>query len=823
MALMLAYERPGQRHPQARTSPTDQGRPRAPLAAVYEGLWFSPLRALDAFGRRGASGCHRRGRGAAPGDDYTCGHRRPRPLNYPERLSMDGVRRSAIDRIGQLTMRNLRHRGQRAASSRLSGSGPSSDGGSPTRAGPDAAAPPEGTRVAMSTLWHGRFEGARRRALAFTESLPFDRRLAGDDMRPRAHVRGLVRRHPHRRGTAPCWPPSTGSRGSLARDEFALRAADEDVHTPSSGGSPSWPARGRQAPHRPSRNDQVATALRLFTKRELAASPAGGRPAAGAAGPRRGGRRRLPARLHPPPTGPAGAAGPPPARPRLGPEPRRRPTARLPPAPRRVPAGAGALAGSSLPSIPTAGRDLGFAAGFENSLDAASDRDFVAEALFALACSASTCPGWARRCAVGHRRVRVRAARRCLRHGVVDAASEEEPRHRRAGPGQGRPADRRPHRPLATLKGLPLAYNRDLQEDKEPLFDAVDQVAWPCPGPERPARHAHLRPRPDAGGRRLALRRRHRPGRAAGRAGCPSGRPTPSWARRAPGQPGAARALQRARRPPPRLGDDGARPAGAGPGGHPAAPPVAPGPTRWRCSWSASPAAWTPTPPAPGRTAACPLRVVARGFFYGDSLCGGPGPAGQAPGPTILRTACAARAASWRSRPTAARPTRSQRSNRGETARNRTMFGPSGAPVRLLHLRHALVRQRRHRRPRRVRRGFVSPSSVRPGPGRRHPFDASRPPRRPPRPATCATAPASSARRWASTVSSTAPTWSPPTRARLARRRRHTPSPAHPVPNHPHAGLSAGAEHPWRWCVPGDPHVSRPRPPSRRPHPRPGP
>ena len=29
---------------------------------------------------------------------------------------------------------------------------------------------------------------------------------------------------------------------------------------------------------------------------------------------------------------------------------------------------------------------------------------------------------------------------------------------------------------LATLKGLPLTYNRDLQEDKEPLFDAVDQV-----------------------------------------------------------------------------------------------------------------------------------------------------------------------------------------------------------------------------------------------------------------------------------------------------------------------------------------------------------
>jgi len=30
---------------------------------------------------------------------------------------------------------------------------------------------------------------------------------------------------------------------------------------------------------------------------------------------------------------------------------------------------------------------------------------------------------------------------------------------------------------LATLKGLPLAYNRDLQEDKEPLFDSYDQVS----------------------------------------------------------------------------------------------------------------------------------------------------------------------------------------------------------------------------------------------------------------------------------------------------------------------------------------------------------
>ena len=49
------------------------------------------------------------------------------------------------------------------------------------------------------------------------------------------------------------------------------------------------------------------------------------------------------------------------------------------------PLGAGALAGSSLPLDPDGtAADIGFAARFENSLDATSDRDFVAESLFAL-------------------------------------------------------------------------------------------------------------------------------------------------------------------------------------------------------------------------------------------------------------------------------------------------------------------------------------------------------------------------------------------------------------------------------------------------------
>ena len=43
---------------------------------------------------------------------------------------------------------------------------------------------------------------------------------------------------------------------------------------------------------------------------------------------------------------------------------------------------------------------------------------------------------------------------------------------------------------LATLKGLPLAYNRDLQEDKEPVFDSVDQLLVLLPAVAGHGRHA---------------------------------------------------------------------------------------------------------------------------------------------------------------------------------------------------------------------------------------------------------------------------------------------------------------------------------------------
>ncbi len=119
------------------------------------------------------------------------------------------------------------------------------------------------------------------------------------------------------------------------------------------------------------------------------------------------------------------------------------------------PLGAGALAGSSLPLDPDhVAQSLGFAHRFENSLDAVSDRDFVAEALFA---AALTQVHLSR---IGEEIVLWSSDEfgfmklpGCVRDRVLDAPAEEEPRHRGAGPGQGGPADRPSHRHAGHAQG----------------------------------------------------------------------------------------------------------------------------------------------------------------------------------------------------------------------------------------------------------------------------------------------------------------------------------------------------------------------------------
>ena len=101
--------------------------------------------------------------------------------------------------------------------------------------------------------------------------------------------------------------------------------------------------------------------------------------------------------------------------------------------------------------------DLEFSTAFENSLDAVSDRDFVAEALFDLALVAIHLRGSARSGCCGPATSSASPARRRLRHRVIDDAAEEEPGHRRAGPGRAGRLIGDLTGLLVTLKGLPLA------------------------------------------------------------------------------------------------------------------------------------------------------------------------------------------------------------------------------------------------------------------------------------------------------------------------------------------------------------------------------
>src|SRR5204863_820735 len=141
------------------------------------------------------------------------------------------------------------------------------------------------------------------------------------------------------------------------------------------------------------------------------------------------------------------------------------------------PLGAGALAGSSLPLDPAwVASSLEFARPFENSLDAVSDRDFVAEALFVAALTQVHLSRMGEEIVLWS----------TDEFGFVllsDAyATGSSMLPQKKNPDIAELARGKAGRLigdltgfLATLKSLPLAYNRDLQEDKEPLFDALDQ------------------------------------------------------------------------------------------------------------------------------------------------------------------------------------------------------------------------------------------------------------------------------------------------------------------------------------------------------------
>ena len=337
-------------------------------------------------------------------------------------------------------------------------------------------------------LWGGRFAAGPAEALArLSVSVQFDWRLARYDLRAsRAHARVL-----HRAGllTDDELDAMLNALGELDRavqdGSFRPTVADEDVHTALERGLlERLGALGGKLRAGRSRNDQIATDLRLYLRDHVRllvsritelqtalvdqAVASGEVPAPGMTHLQHAQpvlfAHQLLAHAH-----------------SFG-----RDIGRLRDWDRRAavsPLGSGALAGSSLPLDPVGmAAELGFDSAAPNSMDGVADRDFAAEFLFAAAL------------------IGVHLSR--LGEEIVLWSSYEfgwiEIDDAYATGSSIMPQKKNPDVAelargkagrliggltglLTTLKGLPLTYNRDLQEDKEPVFDAIDTLLLVLP------------------------------------------------------------------------------------------------------------------------------------------------------------------------------------------------------------------------------------------------------------------------------------------------------------------------------------------------------
>jgi argininosuccinate lyase len=318
--------------------------------------------------------------------------------------------------------------------------------------------------------------------MAYTVSLPFDRRMWADDIAgSRAHVRGLARvgllADDERDAVLAALDEV---QAEMAEGRFDYAVGDEDIHTAVERRVTEIAgAAGAKLHTARSRNDQVATDLRLWCKRELVevarglydlqhvlltrAIEAGGTYLPGYTHLQRAQPVLLAHHL----LAHGWAFG--------------RDIDRLLATVARLdvsPLGAGALAGTSLPIDPAGtAADLGFARPFDNSLDAVSDRDFVAEALFDLALVgvhlSRIGEEWVLWTSEEFGFAKLDDA---FATGSSMLPQKKNPDIAELARGKAGRLIGNLTALLATLKGLPLAYNRDLQEDKEGLFDSVDQV-----------------------------------------------------------------------------------------------------------------------------------------------------------------------------------------------------------------------------------------------------------------------------------------------------------------------------------------------------------
>lgn len=147
------------------------------------------------------------------------------------------------------------------------------------------------------------------------------------------------------------------------------------------------------------------------------------------------------------------------------------------------PLGSGALSGSALPLDPErVGRELGFARAAGNSIDAVSDRDFVAEFLFVAAMIGVHLSRIGEEvCLWTSREFGWATLHDSWSTGSSIMPQKKNPDIAELARGKSGRLIGNLTGVLAALKGLPFAYNRDLQEDKEGVFDSVDTLAVVLP------------------------------------------------------------------------------------------------------------------------------------------------------------------------------------------------------------------------------------------------------------------------------------------------------------------------------------------------------
>ena len=341
----------------------------------------------------------------------------------------------------------------------------------------------QGPRSGLS-LWGGRFTGGPADALAeLSRSTHFDWRLALHDIAgSRAHARVL-----HAAGLLADDDLTTmlGALERLAADvksgSFVPGPDDEDVHTALERGlieRAGADVGGRLRAGR-SRNDQVATLVRMYL-REHARTIAGLVVDVVDALLAQAGRHpgiAMPGRTHLQHAQPVLLAH------HLLAHawPLLRDVERLRDWDARAalsPYGSGALAGSSLGLDPEAvAADLGFAAAVENSIDGTAARDVVAEFAFVTAMIAVDLSRLAEEVILwATKEFGFVTLDDSYSTGSSIMPQKKNPDVAELARGKAGRLVGNLGGLLTTLKGLPLAYNRDLQEDKEPVFDSIDTL-----------------------------------------------------------------------------------------------------------------------------------------------------------------------------------------------------------------------------------------------------------------------------------------------------------------------------------------------------------